>query len=61
MAYLQADPDLSAVPLDSTVMRARRSHPKTKGRITPSVVAGAASAPRSMAWRIAAAGPCAYA
>ena len=64
MAYLQVDPDLSAVRLDSTVVRAHMSAagtPKTKGQITPWVAAGAASAPRSTSWRIAAAVPCACA
>ena len=31
MAYLQADPDLSAVPLDSTVVRVHAGAPQNKG------------------------------
>ena len=48
MAYLQAKPELSAGRRDNTVGRT----PKKGGWISPSGAAGAASAPRSTAWRI---------
>ena len=48
-AYKQADPDLSAVRRDSTVVRARERCGRVpiKRRIPPLTAAGAVSAPRS--------------
>ena len=51
---MQADPDLSAVRLNSTIVRMHVSAagaPKPKDA-EPARAAGAASAPRSPAWRI---------